>query len=247
MVDGRYVAPMAEGKKKKAKKAKEARTAPRSERRFLPQQSPMTMAIMVAGALGSALLGAGVYAQFLRESPHPQGRFIVAAGAAVLAVLILFAPDFAGPVSVGDSGVAEGEGEAETRLLWCDIEAVKLNGGHLELVGSQNRVRIPLATHAQAAAWAVHEADARIPRRVELSEGEREKLPKRDESAGEVRQLPEPQVAGRRCKASDRVISYEPDARICPTCGECYHKDALPEVCVTCSGRLDEPHVVKNG
>jgi hypothetical protein len=59
-----------------------------------------------------------------------------------------------------------------------------------------------------------------------------------DEAAGEARPLPPLQVAGRRCKATDRVISYEPDARLCPTCGEAYHRDHVPETCLTCDHEI---------
>ena len=42
------------------------------------------------------------------------------------------------------------------------------------------------------------------------------------------------QVAGRRCAATDKIISFERDARLCPNCAQVYHKDNVPKECVTC-------------
>ncbi len=87
-----------------------------------------------------------------------------------------------------------------------------------------------------AAARALAEARARIPERVQdIPEG---KLPTPDDAAGEVLPLEPPQAAGQRCKATDKLIAFERDARFCGRCGELYHKDGVPKRCLTCSARL---------
>jgi hypothetical protein len=50
--------------------------------------------------------------------------------------------------------------------------------------------------------------------------------------------LEPPQVAGLRCKATDRPITFERDARLCGRCGEVYHKDGAPKRCLTCEAQL---------
>ena len=40
------------------------------------------------------------------------------------------------------------------------------------------------------------------------------------------------QVVGKRCAATDRIIAYEPDARVCPRCERVYYKASVPDACV---------------
>ena len=63
-------------------------------------------------------------------------------------------------------------------------------------------------------------------------------LPKLDAGAGEVIPLEAPQLAGTRCKASDELIAFEKDARLCGRCGEVYHKDHVPPHCLSCEAKL---------
>ena len=46
------------------------------------------------------------------------------------------------------------------------------------------------------------------------------------------------QLAGARCKASDELIAFEKDARLCGRCGEVYHKSHVPDRCLTCDAAL---------
>jgi hypothetical protein len=50
--------------------------------------------------------------------------------------------------------------------------------------------------------------------------------------------LEPPQAAGQRCKASDKLIAFEKDARVCGRCGEVYHKEGVPSACLTCGAKL---------
>jgi hypothetical protein len=59
-----------------------------------------------------------------------------------------------------------------------------------------------------------------------------------DDAAGEVATLEPPQVAGLRCKATDKIIAFEADARLCGRCGEVYHKEGVPARCGTCDAAL---------
>jgi hypothetical protein len=94
-------------------------------------------------------------------------------------------------------------------------------------------IAVPVRTHAAAASLLLAEARRRIAERVE---GELD-LPAPDGSGDEI-SLEAPQIAGAHCKASDRLISFENDARLCGLCGETYHKDAVPKACLTCGASL---------
>jgi hypothetical protein len=247
---------MAEGKRSRKAKGESKSTLARKERRFLPVRDARMTASLVAGALGSVVLGAGVYIQFLRPTDNmlpvklgsrlielgDKGSYVVGAGALVLALVILLAPDFETALLVGDGGVGVDEGgdEGVRRLLWCDIQEIRMSADALVVKGEEQKILVPLSSQAQAAAWVVREAEERIPSVIELSEGDRGRLAKVEEGAGEERKITDIQIAGRRCRATDRVISYEPDARLCPRCGEIYHKDSVPEACMTCEGPLGD-------
>jgi hypothetical protein len=210
-------------------------------------RDPLTLASLVAGGLGAMVLGAGVYLQYFRENPEALGKladrgpYVVGAGAVLLAVVILLAPDAPQPLLVGDGGVATDAGDSSVRLLWCEIDRIELENRTLIVRGKGLEIRAPLASQPQAAAWIVKEARARIAEQVKLDQAAIDALPAVDEAAGEPRPLPPLQVAGRRCKATDQVISYEPDARLCPVCGEAYHKDHVPGRCLTCDHEITSP------
>lgn len=252
----RPAAIMAESKRTKRAKGDGPRAAVRHERRFLPVRDAKLTASLAVGAVGSVLLGAGVYIQFLRPADNAmavhlgktvveladKGSFVVGAGAALLAGVILLAPDFETALLVGDGGVGVDTGGSEgvRRLLWCDIDAITLDKGALVVRGEGEPIVIPLSSQPQAAAWALREALERVPEVVKVSHEEQSLVPRADPEAGERRTIEGAQVAGRRCAASDKVISYEPDARLCPRCGEAYHKDSVPEACVTCDAPLGD-------
>jgi len=211
-------------------------------------------ASLVVGAVGSLILGAGVYIQFLRPADNmlavklgssvvelaDKGSYVVGVGALLLAAVILLAPDFETALLVGDGGVGvdDGSDDGPRRILWCDIEKISSDGSALIVQGRELKITAPLSSQPQAAAWVLREAHARIPGVIKLDHAEQELIPKASEDAGERQPLAGAQVAGRRCKATDRVISFEPDARLCPRCGEVYHKDSVPETCSTCEGPL---------
>jgi hypothetical protein len=84
-------------------------------------------------------------------------------------------------------------------------------------------------SHPQAAAWIVKEARQRLPSIVDVPDDAT--LPQPLASGGEQLPLEPPQVVGKHCAASGKVIAYEPDARVCPRCERVYHKSHVPEAC----------------
>jgi hypothetical protein len=96
----------------------------------------------------------------------------------------------------------------------------------------------PTAHHAQAAAWILKEALARIPKRVTADADKRDEIAKGAHDHAEIVAIEPMQVTGRRCKASDVIISFERDARVCKTCGEVYDKKHVPAKCLTCEHEM---------
>jgi hypothetical protein len=119
------------------------------------------------------------------------------------------------------------------RIGWNEVQAVRFSSGVLTFTGASKLVTIAVASQPGAAAMALREARARIPLRAR---GIDEKLESAD--AGELVVLEAFQAAGLRCKASDRLLTLERDARLCARCGEVYHKDEVPERCVSCDAEL---------
>ncbi|EYF00971.1 Hypothetical protein CAP_8839 [Chondromyces apiculatus DSM 436] len=180
-----------------------------------------------------------MFGQFLREgaAPHPYALYLLGAGAVLAVLVALFGQWGALPMRVGDAGVAVERSAGEVdRLGWCDVNAVQLTATALTFRSPGTVVSIPVRAQREAAARALAEARTRIPGKVT---GIQEKaLPKPSEGAGRVLTLEPPQIAGLRCKASDKVITFERDARLCGRCGEVYHKDDVPRRCATCEAPL---------
>lgn len=214
---------------------------PRKERRFEPKASTSAVASVVGLSIGAVLLGAGTYAQWLRAEPlgpHQAAPWLLLGGALLLIAIALFGPRAATPIRVGDAGIGrEKDGGEIDRIEWRDVSRIVLAGGDALTIESPGTTFvIPLAQNPQAAARVVSEARARIPAKVE--EMDDKAIPAVDASDGKVLPLEAVQVAGSRCKATDKLIAFEKDARLCGKCGEVYHKDAVPPKCLSCEAKL---------
>jgi hypothetical protein len=141
---------------------------------------------------------------------------------------------------VGDSGLAAEKGGVR-RMPWYAVAQVQWRDGAIRVSGKDEAgvdmtIAAPLATQPFAAAWIVKEARERIPAEVDVPADVA--LPEPLASEGQTLALDAPQVVGRRCAASDKVIAYEPEARLCPRCDRAYHKAHVPEVCA-CGASLE--------
>jgi hypothetical protein len=138
---------------------------------------------------------------------------------------------------VGDAGIGgEKDGGDIERIEWRDVARVLVGGGAVTVESPGTTLTVPFKLHPEAAARILHEARLRVAGK--LDEVPTEGLPEYDPRAGEVKTLEEAQVAGAHCKASDRQIAFEKDARLCGKCGEIYHKEAVPPKCLTCDAKL---------
>lgn len=223
---------MAETKKKKKTKRE------RKERRFSPEQTYSSGAAVGAGMLGALALGAGVWGQWISETPHAFAPFLFGGGALVLGGSLWFGDAGAVPVRLGDAGIALERGTELTRLAWCDLETVEVNGKQLLVKGKGSSFSIPIAAQPKAVAWILAEGTRRVPEAMNVKKADVSTLPEPKEVDGELVPLEGVQVAGRPCAATGKPISFERDARLCPNCAQVYLKEAVPKQCVTCKRDL---------
>jgi hypothetical protein len=232
---------------KKTKSGKAPKPRPRRERRFEPQASVQPGLVYVLGAIGAAAMGAGAWEQFgpLLSDAGPEplklGPYVLTAGAALAGVAIWMGTSGEPALRVGDGGLAV-EKSGLRRMPWYAVERIEWRDEAVRVTGKDDagvamNVVASLRTQAQAAAWIVKEARARVPDVVQVPEDTT--LPEARAEAGEPIALDPPQVVGRHCAASGKVISYEPDARVCPRCERVYHKAHVPETCA-CGASLSE-------
>lgn len=219
--------------KKKRKPARE-----RTERRFVPAATHTSRLAAGLGMAGSLALGAGVYAQWVQETAASYAPVLVTCGAIALGAGLWLGNVGVFPVRVGDAGIAIERGSEITRLHWCDIEHIRIEGNDLIAKSPSLTLTIPLGAHPRAVAVILEQAEKRLPKIVQVEDAKRQSLPKVDVDAGQEVPLASDQVAGRRCAATNRIISFERDARLCPSCAQVYFKDNVPQTCVTCGTDL---------
>jgi hypothetical protein len=225
---------MAELKKTKKKKRE------RKERRYKGEQTYASKVAVGVGMLGGRALGGGVYSQWLCDQARGVAPYMALGGAAVLAGALIFGDLGTDPVRVGDGGVAIEKGGEVLRILWCDLEQVSAENGKLVLKGNDQTLVIPMAGQPQAVAKILAEGTRRVPDAMNVKRSALAGLPEPSDHDGEVLTMETLQVAGRHCAASDRPISFERDARLCPQCCQVYLRDEVPKKCVTCDAELGE-------
>lgn len=224
---------MAETKKKKKIPKRE-----RKERRFQPEQTYSSSAAVGAGMLGALAAGAGVWAQWISENPPAYAPYLFGGGAVVLGGALWFGDAGAVPVRIGDAGIALERGSELTRVAWCDLEKVSIEGKQLVAKGKNATFNIPIGAHPKAIAWILAEGTKRVPDAMNVKRSELAQLPEPKDLDGELVVLEGVQVAGRHCAASGKPIAFERDARVCPNCADVYLKDQVPKKCATCDIEL---------
>ncbi len=232
---------------KKSKGGKSGKARDRRERRFEPLASASKNLVYVVGAVGAIAMGAGAWGQFgslVHEGgpePFKAAAYILAAGALLVGIAIWIGTSGDPSLRVGDAGLAVEKGGLR-RMPWYGIERIEWRDEVVRVTGKDEAgnalsVTASLKSQPQAAAWIVREARERVPGVVDVPDDAT--LPEARVSAGEVLKLEPPQVVGRRCAATGKVIAYEPDARVCPRCERVYHKASVPDTC-ECGGALAE-------
>ncbi len=227
---------MAKASKSKKKPTKSVNK--RRERRF--STSPTFMPLWVAGLglIGSLVLGSGVFGWWIADPAVPYASYLVAAGGFLLGVALWFGQPPESAVFVGDSGIAVEDGREITRVPWFDVRSIQVVGGKVVVEGPSTTVKFLLGANRNAAALALKEAAVRIPDVVDVDKQVTESLPNPDKVKGFQQDIEDDQVTGVTCAHSKKLITLEEDARICPRCGQIFHKDGLPEACTSCEATL---------
>jgi hypothetical protein len=189
----------------------------------------------MAGALA---LGAGVWGQWISETPHTFAPYLFGGGAIALGASLWFGDAGAVPVRIGDAGIALERGTELTRLAWCDLETVEVVGKQLVAKGKSATFNIPIAAQPKAVAWILSEGTRRVPDAMNVKKSDLTGLPEPKDFDGELVTLEGVQVTGKHCAASGKPIAFERDARLCPNCAQVYLKDSVPKKCVTCERDL---------
>ncbi|MDP9150237.1 MAG: hypothetical protein M3O36_09895, partial [Myxococcota bacterium] len=228
--------PVRMAEKTNAKKRDKRR--PRCERRFEPLARSSPALVYALGGAGAMLMGAGAWGQFgvlVREealAPFPFAAYLLAGGAALVGIAVWIGTSGEPAVRVGDAGIAVEKGGVH-RIPWYAVESIVWREQAVRVLGKDDlgaamNVVVSLASQPQAGAWIVKEARERVPAVVDVPADATLPLAR---AAGEVLPLEPPQVVGRHCAASGKVIAYEPDARVCERCERVYQKDHVPDVC----------------
>jgi hypothetical protein len=237
-------------KEKKKKKAKKPAGPKRYERRFVPSASTNPWIVRVLGGLGGLTIGAGLYAYFYatgeghafhaatvgdRIGQIPS--YLIAGGAVLMGATIWLGTSSESPVRVGDPGIAVERGEVR-RMPWWGVERITWQPGERALIvtGKDETHRawtfkVPAASHPEAVARLLEESRRRIKKKVDIEKGVLKQLPTAQEFAGQRLELEPLQVVGKKCAASGKLISYEPDARVCVLCERVYFKRSVPNKC----------------
>jgi hypothetical protein len=240
---------MSEEKKKK-KKAKKVAGPKRYERRFVPIASTNPWIVRILGAVGGLVIGAGLYGYFYAtgeghafhaaEAGDRIGQipsYLIAGGAVLMGATIWLGTSSEAPVRVGDPGIALEKGEVR-RMPWWGVERITWQPGERALVVTGQdethrswTFRVPVNSHPEAVARIVEEARRRIRKKVDIEKGVLKQMPTAHDHAGQRLELEPLQVVGKKCAASGKIISYEPDARVCAQCERVYFKRSVPNKC----------------
>jgi hypothetical protein len=215
-----------------------------SERHFVARPSRRQWLARAALGLGGVALGAVTYAWTLRDpalGPLVPAPYLAVGGAALLAAYAFLAGAREARLRVGDLGVGVELGDGKVaRTAWYELARVALAQGELllEKKESGEPVRVSLEGHRAAARAILGEALVRVPKRVALSDDEVRSVGQAGPSDGAVVPVESLQVAGRRCRATDKPLTFEKDVRLCARCGVPYHRSAIPAKCLECGRRL---------
>jgi hypothetical protein len=223
---------------KKTKAGGRERPRERREQRFEARPNATPLVSHGLGALGALAMGAGAWGQFgslvTDAGPEPLkgAAYILFGGSLAVAAAILLGTSGEPVLRVGDGGIGIEKGQIR-RIPWHGVERIEWRGEAVRVTGKDQSgvavtLVVPVAKQPQAAAWIVKEARERVPSVVDVPEGT---VPAAVASVGQAISLDPVQVVGMRCAASDQIISYEPDARVCRRCERVYIKTQVPDTC----------------
>jgi hypothetical protein len=224
--------------KARRKHSPSTQNARRREHRFATSATYIAPIVAGVGFLGALVLGAGVFALWILDPPLAFASYLVAGGGLGLGVALWFGQPSETAVAVGDAGIAVEDGSEVVRVPWYALKSLRVENGTMVVRSAGSVIRFSIGANAKAAAWALKEAAERMPSALDVDTSIAQKLPEPSHAGGLEQPVKGDQVAGNRCANSGNAIQMEEDARLCPRCGQVYHKDSVPEACVTCDAEL---------
>ncbi len=230
-------APMAQAGSKRKKKNAKSKANKRQERRFPTSLAYMPTWVGVVGMLGCFSLGCGVFGLWIIVPAVSFASWLVAAGGLGLGIALWFGQPPETAVSVGDSGIGVESGKDTVRVQWYDLKALRIASDQMLVEGNRQSLKFSVKANQSAVAMALREAAERVPDALDVDREIMKSLPEPGKS-GELKDVEDDQVTGMRCAASKKVINLEEDARLCPTCGQVFHKEGVPERCSSCQTQL---------
>jgi hypothetical protein len=232
---------------KKTKSDGRDRPRGRHEQRFEPRPNANPLVSHGLGAIGALAMGVGTWGQFgslvsdTGLEPLTGGAYILFGGALLVGGAIWLGTSGEPVLRVGDGGIAVEKGQIR-RMPWHAVERIEWRQEAVRVTGKDQAgvamtIVVPVAKHPQAASWIVKEARERVPSVVDVPDDAT--IPAPLANVAESLSLEPIQVVGMRCAASDQIISYEPDARVCRRCERVYMKSKVPDTCA-CGASLAE-------
>lgn len=210
----------------------------RKERRFATSVAFMPTWVAIIGMVGSLILGAGCFALWVVDPPVSWASYLVAVGGLGLGVALWFGSPPETAVLIGDAGVGVEDGRDVSRVRWYQMKTLSIRGGQVVITGEKNTLRFSLGANTKGLSFLLKDAAERMPNVLDIDKNITARLPAPDPNAGSLQSVIDDQIAGAHCAASDKIIKFEEDALLCPRCNQIYHKDSLPERCVTCDTKL---------
>lgn len=184
-----------------------------------------------------------VPAEALRMEAFP--LYMIAFAAVVLGITIWLGTSSEVPLRVGAPGISMERGEVR-RMPWWAVSSITWEAGTLALVisgkdesGAAWTFKVHLKAHGEALGWILKEALDRVPKVVDIKDSVLDELPGANPHAGMKVELEPLQVVGKKDAISGKLVSYEPDARVCTRCERVYFKRSVPKKC-KCGASLIE-------
>lgn len=225
-----------------AKKSASVQPAPSalSETRFVSEWNRPDWIVLGSSVAAGLLLGAATYSTWLADPPDDFRNFLFLGGIAAGALFAFRLGSGKAMVLVGDAGVAMDQGGEVTRLLWSEIQSIRYEAANLVLNGANTRLSVPSQSHTRAIRAILREAAERLPKILDVSSKLVDQLPEVTGDNPKPAPVTALQIAGKRCLATNQMLTFERDARLCPNCTSIYHRDHVPGTCSTCQRPLGD-------
>ena len=190
------------------------------------------------GMIGCLLLGSGVFGLWIADPKITWASYLLAGGGLGLGISLWFGQPPEVSVAVGDSGIAVETGRQTERVHWFELKSIRAKNGLLFVEGREQTLRFSIGANSSAVAMIFKEAAERTPDVMDIDAALLKSLPDVEKVRGLRADIEDDQVAGMHCAASDTLIQLQEEARLCPRCGQVYHRAHIPERCIFCEESL---------